>query len=235
MLGKALVFLLLAGTAFGGLIPIAGYDVTRTPTSGYGNWHHNYTGTITVLPVTIGGSPLADYSGGGGGAGGTINDGSYGTSADDTHLFDMGIASDGFPANPTVRLYLPGSYVIDEIRIYGGHFSGNSIPGTLTGATVTFDSFFDVFTTIDFGPPVDSDLADDRIVIAGSALAGVPTTAITLSDWHGGWGGYFSIGEIEVDGHDGDHGGVPEPSTWALCGLGLLWLGASRRRRSSTA
>jgi PEP-CTERM motif len=205
-------------------------------------WAHIYTGTITpgtgfVNNTFFGTTAL--YNGVGNG---TLDDGVIGTSLSADQLFVTPQASDGTVINPAIFITLPFAYTINTIELYGGDFGGNTIPGILTGVTVTLfgpsGTFSEVFTTTAFGPSFTggSGPVDDRVTITGPSLDNVPAFLIILSDFQGTELNWFSLTEIKADGQlFPEHGGsVPEPGSLILlgAGAGALGLWILRRRRS---
>lgn len=209
-LAVALVF---AATAMGGPVTIVSYDILHTPLSGFGGWAHTYTGSITPD-----GGDYYNYADGSG----TLNDGIIGTSSDDTHLFWQ-------PAAPVITLHLPGAFTINSIMIYGGTMPVNSIPGLLTGMTVTMGGTSVALTSTPMNPVCSSGSCDDLLTLTGTALDGVADDTIVLSDVAELGGGYFSITEITLDGQTAS--AVPEPASGLLLAMGAIALGAMRRRR----
>ncbi len=158
--------------------------------------------TYTGSIVSSGGA--YDYSGGGG----TLNDGLFGTDEYDTHLLEAHYS-------PSLTLHLDGSYDISAIYLWSFP-TGNAIPGDITGVHINGTSY----TTLDGSQMEES-------VNLGSALTNVSmltfTNFITTS-------GMFAISEITFDATLAST--VPEPTTVALLGLGIVGLaGAEARRR----
>ena len=88
-------------------VPVAGYDVMQTPASGFGCWHHTYTGTITPTGRTLSSSvcgqvAIVNETAGGG----TLNDGVTTTTIDAAQLFDTLNDDAGVPIQPTITLHL---------------------------------------------------------------------------------------------------------------------------------
>jgi hypothetical protein len=173
---------------------ITRYDILNADVSGTGSWSHTYSGTITPTTGT-----RADYSGGTG----TMTDGVIlGTDLKTTQLFFNAIST---PV--TITLFLDGTHQIDELDFFGGMDPGNTIPGAIDGMDITINGVTATFTTIPFGP-VNSlnptNLRNDGVVLAGSALAGVFTDQIVISNVTANESGSpsrrFSITEIVVNG-----------------------------------
>ncbi|WP_235835123.1 PEP-CTERM sorting domain-containing protein [Piscinibacter terrae] len=192
-------------------VTVTSYDVTGAQPSGFGGWSHSYTGSISG----------GNYSGGSG----SLNDGVIPTGVGGDQLFT-------FDTNPTITLHLDGTTKVSTINIFGGDNPYNYIPGTLTGWSVTIGGNTQAFTSTGFGASCTSGLCSDAVSLAGSGLDLLATDTLTLSNFQGGWYGYFSAGEITVNGAAAAP--VPEPETYALMlgGLGVMGL-LARRRRSS--
>ena len=195
-------------------ISITSYDISNAAPSGFGNWAHTYTGTIT-------GSGPSNYTGGSG----TLNDGSHGTSRLDTQLFDATVG-------PVITLHLNGFYTISSISVFGGDFGNNFVPGVINSMDVSFGGPAYTQTSTPFGFPALSGPASDLFGITGP-LAGVSTDKIVLSGFSPLFVNLaFSIAEIEVDGVR-SIAAVPEPSTYlaGLSALGMLGLFGWRNRK----
>ena len=190
-------------------VTIMSYDITNAQTSGFGGWTHTYTGTIT--PTGFG---KFNYSGGGG----TLNDGFIPTSHIDNQLFSPG-------DNSTITLHLNTFSAIGTINIFGGETEYNSVPGTLTGATITIGGTSVAINSTPFGPTSVSNLCNDNFSLAGTSLADIATNTVSLSNFQGGWSQYYNIGEITV-------AAVPEPEEWAmmLMGFGLVGWQVNRKQ-----
>lgn len=188
---------------------IVSYDITHAETSGFGGWHHTYNGTIAGL-----GDGLADYYGGSG----TLNDGSLGTSEQDTQLFGN--------SGVTITLFLDQLYTVNSLSIFGGNYASNSIPGALRGMSVKMGNTVQNFFSTDFG--VKGDFVD----LAGTDLALQKTDTIVLSNFVPGYATYFSIAEIVVDGVEQGSSNVPEPGSLILVGMGLAAAFGARRKQA---
>ena len=210
--------LLAAWTASAASITISSYDIRDASVAGTGAWNHSYNGTITP-----GAGESAAYAGGSG----TLNDGVFGTTEQDTQLFQVGAL------NPVITLFLPGSFFINSISFFGGPLN-NAIPGCFTGLTVGIGGNSAAIATTAFGSASACNVpADDLATITGTSLQGIATTSIQLSGFTGPLFGdiYFSISEIQIDGVAAG-GQVPEPETISLIGAGLLGVAIFKRRLS---
>jgi hypothetical protein len=205
--------LLLASSVQGQVI--TGYNITNVRPSGFGGWTHTYTGTITSN-----GDGTYNYSGGGG----TLNDGLFGANSVNSELFLLG-------DNSVFTLFLDGNYNLANMNLYGSFGEDNYIPGTLTGATIGFGGGSAAITSTPFsvGPSCTSGPCDDAFSFAGTALAGLSGNQITLSDFQGGWSGYYSISEI--DAQSGSATSTPEPSSVVLLFSGLVAVFSGARRK----
>ena len=131
----------------GGNVEIVGYDINDAVLTGFGNWLHNYSTTITpAMSFTHFSNPgtFGFYSGIGTG---TLNDGFISNTVAGNQLFlreannvtdgetEDNDPSDNLFANPKIFLTLAGSHTIDNIDLYGGNLGGNAIPGLITSVT----------------------------------------------------------------------------------------------------
>jgi hypothetical protein len=193
---------------------IKSYDVTNAKESGFGGWNFTYNGKIIDA-----GNNNFNYTGGGG----TLNDGIIPTEDGvDNQIFSIG-------DNSIITLHLNATYKLDEINIFGGNYFGNSIPGTLTGATVTIGDKSAAITSIESGDFCSAGFCNDKLQFIGTILSGLTTDTIILSDFQGGWSGYYNAAEITATE---SVSAVPEPESYAmfLSGIGLIGFMSKRRK-----
>ncbi|RVU47585.1 hypothetical protein [Rubrivivax rivuli] len=210
-------------------IAISGYNVLNATVSGTGGWTHTYTGTITPT-----GTPgYANYTGGTG----TMADGVIGATISDTQLFcqvSTSTCSGTSNIGPTITLFLGGTFNVSSLSIYGGSFSGNSIPGAITGMDVTIGGTTVTVASTQFGMAGGSgQLVNDLLNLVGTGLENIATSSVVLSritflEQGVTTRGRFSITEITLDGAAVNV--VPVPGTLALAGVALALAGVCRRR-----
>jgi hypothetical protein len=207
-------FLLSATVAHA--VSITSYDITNANESGYGNWSHSYSGTITStgttgFPFGTSNDSLATYSGGSG----TLNDGVQGTSVINTQLFAL-------VDSAAITLFFDQAYTLDTILL-SSFASGNSIPNNMTGFDASVGGVSASFST--------TDVADNGefVDFAGTALAGIATSSLVLSNFTSN-SGYYAISEIQLTGESVGTPAVPVPAGLPLMLGGLMAFGALRRR-----
>jgi hypothetical protein len=197
---------------------ITSYDATNVQASGFGGWGYTYDGSITVN-----GSGLVNLSGGSG----TLNDGINPTSEQNNELFSI-------EDHSVITLHLDQTSAFSSFEIFGSAGDiGNTIPGVLTGVTVTIGGTSLDLTSSAAGPTCMSGSCDDIFSLSGTALAGTVGNTITLSNFQGNWAGLYNIGEITVTAAVS---AVPEPETYGmlLAGLGLVGFMTRRKGTANT-
>ena len=209
------VLVATAGQVQAGMI--TSYKMTNVRLSGFGSWGHTYFGSITPS------GSLFDYSGGSG----TINDGVIGTGHFNTHHFRKDDQS-------TTTLVLDQIYSqFSEIRLYS--FVGNNlIPGNITSVDVTIGGMTQTISTTGFGGASIGHLNSHELLsLVGTPLEFVIGDSILLSNvqtispnsvWYSISEATFVASQSQV---------VPEPTTFAMFGIGACVMGfrAARRRR----
>ena len=214
----------LESTASGGNVDIVGYDINDAILSGFGNWSHNYTGTITPglsFSHFSNDGTFATYNGVGVG---TLNDRFISDTVGGSQLFlreannvtggqsEDTDPSDNITANPSIFITLAGSNTIDNIDLYGGNIAANAIPGLITSVHVEildteFNLHAETITTVPFGSVTNSlgIPVNDRICLLGTSLQGIECFAVFLSGFEGDFelasGFGPSLTEIELYGN----------------------------------
>ena len=216
------VLVATAGQVQAGIIN--SYKMTNVRLSGFGSWGHTYFGSITPS------GSLHDYSGGSG----TINDGVIGTGPSNTHFFETADQS-------TTTLFLDQIYSqFSEIRLYS--FVGNNgIPGNITSVDVTIGGMTQTISTTGFGA-VSFDFggtvvahpnSHELLSLVGTSLEFVTGDSILLSNVQtiSPFSVWYSISEATFVASQSQV--VPEPTSFAMFGIGACVMGfrAARRRR----
>jgi len=211
----ALCAALLATTGAAQAVSVTSYDIVNARPSGFGGWSHDYTGAMLAKA-----NGTFDYTGGSG----SLNDGVIPLGLAGMQLFNLG-------DNVTIKLHLDGPATLQSISLFGANGSGNSIPGTLTGWSVSIGASTQAFSSTAFGPRCAGTLCNDSVSLVGTGLDLIATDTVTLSGFQGGWSHYFSIAEVGLTGVA--VAAVPEPETYALMFGGLLAVGFVARRRQA--
>src|SRR5882762_5595524 len=206
-------------------VTITSYGIKSTPRNGFGCWDHTYFGYSINVGRTASssgycnfdGKQISDYLDGYG----TLNDGVISATTSGNHLFSIGLADDGLPILPEITLHLNGTFVINEILVFGGTADYFAPPGALAGATVEIGGVAVVLPTIPFGTTNALGIyPDGKLVLIGTPLAGRPTNQIMLKNFvasfFGGPFDQFSITEIQV------YGNVPPVVKYVVSDLGTL-------------
>lgn len=200
---------------------ISSYDIQNGRlTDNAPGWQWNYSGSITPSATTAG---LFDYTGGSG----TLNDGIIPQYHENIQGF---VPSD----NTVLVLHLSGASTINEINFFS-MLGQNVLAGNLSGTTISFGGQSVALQSTDWGASCGFTLCNDRISLLDTALAGISTDVITLSNFTSvnfpGYGGAFPIGEITLSGSAIP--AVPEPANVAMLLAGLGLMGFVIRRKNS--
>ena len=182
-------------------------------------------GAVTIMSYDIEGTPTSgfgnwhhtyddlitgtsgdsDYSGGSG----TLNDGIFGTNKDDTHLFFKSVFQ-------SITLHLEETYLLTEMVLWSHPIVPNSITGTIESVEVNGTSY-----TASDGP------SRSEMIDFGTGLT---TNTLTLTGFTGTHPDHFAISEVTFEGSISS-ATVPEPTTFALLGIGLTGLVGGYLRR----
>lgn len=186
---------------------IIGYDIENATLSGQGNWSHSYNGTIVTT-----GSQTGNYSGGSG----TLNNGVIENSHRGSQLFNFPSAH-----NPVITLFLDDFYTLSSLSLHSGNW-GNTIPGEMTGLSVTLDGISAFFTTSHISPTYT-----EFVDFTSSALASISVNTVILSGFTSTWSTYntFNISEITLSGtlaSASNSSTVSAPGTILIMSLGLI-------------
>ncbi|MDO8069952.1 PEP-CTERM sorting domain-containing protein [Janthinobacterium sp. SUN176] len=197
---------------------IVTYDIKNGRAKDAGNWNNNYDGTLTRVHPTL--DLIYDYSGGKG----SLNDG----------IVPSGVESTQFiysPDNPIITLHLSGQSIIHEMNFYSMLHAGNVSAGNLSGAKISFGDQSLYLNATNWGPKCSSNLCNNGFSFAGTALEGIATDVITISDFKNIGNGLplYAIGEIVLNGSLVSP--VPEPSTYGMLLVGIVAIGLQARRR----
>jgi hypothetical protein len=181
-------------------IPISSYDIEATAATGWGGWSFDYTGSVTDTGRRIDSwNPymIADHAGGSG----TLNDGTVQVGQLFTNRLDL----DGVRVNPRIVLHLAQPAMIDSIELIGdtGGYSWAAgfttrVKAEIGDASVTVD-------TVGYGPTgYFGNPLNDRVVLGDTALAGIATDTVVLTDFEVTWPygeiDQWVIAEIQVIG-----------------------------------
>lgn len=209
---------------------ITGYNILNADPSGIAGWDHTYTGTISAAASGLAG--VFDYTGGTG----TLADGFVSSNSRNNQLF----LSDNSARNASITLFFDQAYSFNQIEIFGAdNYVNNNVPGNISGFDVTIGGVTATLSTIPFGPLTTNETPaqnmNDRALFAGTSLAGLVASSITLSNFQvtDSAGNFrFNIGEIIVAG---DPSQVPVPTALPLFVAGLAGLGFAKKRKKSEA
>ncbi len=202
-------------------IGILGYNIQNAITNlpfggaplGFFGHTNAYSGTITDTGVEadtgfFGNGALVNYSGGTG----TLTDSIISSGSQDNLFFTTsgvlstdpgaGVQSVGL----TITLFLDAFYTINTVEFYGANNSTSSIPGRLNGVEIEVTDGIttgsETFSpTTPFGPNNSHGVpVNDRATILGTAIDGLVTDRLILSNFSSTGNDIFTITEILADG-----------------------------------
>jgi len=231
--------ILFAHSSYAAPVGIIGYDIDNANTdqpinpaalSFFGHTN-SYNGTITDTGLTattaFGSGALINYSGGTG----TLTDGNISNGSQDTQFFTISSDPGGGPApvGLTITLFLDGYYKLNSLEFFGTNNSQSSLPGRLDGVDVeVFDGTTASFSpTTPFGPLNSVGIpVNDRVTFLSSAIDGVETDRIILSNFSSIGNDIFILTEILSDGEFIK--GLPAPGQLAVFCAALAFFGFRR-------
>ena len=231
--------ILLAHSSYAAPVGIIGYDIDNAITdqpvnpaalSFFGHTN-SYSGTITDTGLTastaFGTGALVNYSGGTG----TLTDGNISNGSQNTQFFIISSNPGGgpIPVGLTITLFLDGYYKLNTLEFFGTNNSQSSLPGRLDGVDVeVFDGTTASFSpTTPFGPLNSQSIpVNDRVNFLGSAIDGLETDRIILSNFSSTGNDIFILTEILSDGEFIK--GLPAPGQFAVFCAALTFFGFRR-------
>jgi hypothetical protein len=219
-----------------------GYDIDNAITNqpvnpaalGFFGHTNSYNGTITDTGLTastaFGSGALVNYSGGTG----TLTDGNISGGSQDTQFFTISSDPGGgpVPVGLTITLFLDGFYKLNTLEFFGTNNSASSLPGRLDGVDVkVFDgTTASFFPTTPFGPLNSQGVpVNDRVTFLGSAIDGLETDRIVLSNFSSTANDIFIVTEFLADGEFIK--GLPAPDQIAIFLAALVFLRVNRERQ----
>ena len=197
---------------------------------------NSYSGTITDTGLTavtaFGTGALVNYSGGTG----TLTDSNISGGSQNTQFFTISSDPGGgpVPVGLTITLFLDGFYKLNTLEFYGTNNSTSSLPGRLDGVDVeVFDGTTASFSpTTPFGPNNSQGIpVNDRVNFAASAIDGLETDRIILSNFTSTANDIFIVTEILADGEFIK--GLPAPGPLAVFCAALAFLSIRRLQISA--